>query len=64
MMENAFYFILKVLFVLKIFKFLSWLFGHVEKQLDQKDKVNLKIFDVTSWLTYNYNTHIAEYLTK
>ena len=64
MMENAFYFILKVLFVLKIFKFLSWLFSHVEKQLDQKDKVNLKIFDVTSWLTYNYNTHIAEYLTK
>ena len=31
MMENAFYFILKALFVLKIFKFLSWLFGHVEK---------------------------------
>ena len=26
-----FYFILKYLFVLKIFKFLSWLFGHVEK---------------------------------
>ena len=31
MMKNAFYFILKALFVLKIFKFLSWLFGHVEK---------------------------------
>ena len=31
MMENAFYFILKVLFFLKIFKFLSWLFGNVEK---------------------------------
>ena len=29
--KNAFYFILKALFVLKIFKFLSWLFGHVEK---------------------------------
>ena len=29
--ENAFYFTLKALFVLKIFKFLSWLFGHVEK---------------------------------
>ena len=29
--KNAFYFILNVLFVLKIFKFLSWLFGHVEK---------------------------------
>ena len=31
-MKNAFYFILKALFVLKIFKFLSWLFGHVEKK--------------------------------
>ena len=31
-MEDAFYFILKALFVLKIFKFLSRLFGHVEKR--------------------------------
>ena len=31
MMKNAFYFILKGLFVLKIFKFLYWLFTHVEK---------------------------------
>ena len=31
MMKNAFYFILKVLFVLKIFKFLCSLFRHVEK---------------------------------
>ena len=30
-MMNAIYFILKAFFVLKIFKFLSWLFGHVEK---------------------------------
>ena len=30
-MKNAFYFIIKALFVLKIFKYLSWLFGHVEK---------------------------------
>ena len=34
MMKNAFYFILKALFVLKIFKFWSWLFSHAEKQLD------------------------------
>ena len=40
-MKNAFYFILEVLFVLKIFKFLSRLFGHVGKMLDYKDKVNL-----------------------
>ena len=31
MMKNAFYLMLKALFVLKIFKFLSWIFGHVEK---------------------------------
>ena len=34
MMKNAFYFTLKALFVLKIFKFLSWLFDHVEKTAD------------------------------
>ena len=31
-MRNTFYFILKALFVLKIFKSLSWLFGHVRKK--------------------------------
>ena len=31
MTKNAFYLILKALFVLKIFKFLSLLFGYVEK---------------------------------
>ena len=31
MMRNAFYFILKALFVLITFKFLSQFFGHVEK---------------------------------
>ena len=31
MMKNAFYLILKALLVLKIFKFLSWLFEYVEK---------------------------------
>ena len=55
MMKNAFYFILKALFVLKIFNFLSWLFGHVKKKwLDSKEKVNFKIYDVTVWLTNNY----------
>ena len=34
MMKNAFYFTSKALFVLKVFKFLSWLFGHVSKRLD------------------------------
>ena len=67
MMKNAFYFILKALFVLKIFKFLYSLFGHVEKRLDLKDKVNFKIYDVTGRLTNKqawYTTHIVQYLTK
>ena len=42
MIKNAFYFTSKALFVLKIFKFLSSLFGHVSQRLDQKDKVNFK----------------------
>ena len=52
MLQNAFYFILKVLFVLKIFKFLSSLFGQVRN-----------IYDVKTWLTNNWNTHMAQYLT-
>ena len=49
-MENTFYFMLKTYFILKIFTFLSWLFGHVGKRLDKKPKVNFKIYDVTDWI--------------
>ena len=58
------YFTLKVLFALKIFKFLFWLFGHVEKRLDYKDKLNFKTCDVTTCLTNNCNAHIDLYLKK
>ena len=27
-------------------------------------KVNFKIYDITTWLTNNYNTHIVQYLHK
>ena len=53
MMKNAFYFNSKADLVLKIFKFLSGLFGHIAKQFDQKDKINLKFYDVTIWLKNN-----------
>ena len=33
MMKNAFYFALKVLLVMKIWKYFSWLFGYLEKRL-------------------------------
>ena len=49
MMKNAFYFTLKALFVLKIFKFLFWLFGHAAKRFDKKEKVNLTFYDVTAF---------------
>ena len=65
MMKNAFYFMLKALFVLKIFTFLAWLFGHVGKRLDKKAKVNFKIYDVINRDANNYNnTDIAWYLKK
>ena len=59
MTKNAFYVTLQALFVLKIFKFLSWLFGHVDKTTWLERKVNFEIYDVTAWLTKNYNTHIV-----
>ena len=60
--EKCFLFHIKALFVVKICKFLSWLFDHVEKRLDSKNKINFKIYDVTAWLTNNCNTHIYQYL--
>ena len=61
LMKNVFYFTSKVLFVLKIFNFLSC---HVAKRLDKKDKANFEFYDVTAWLINNCNTHIAQYLEK
>ena len=55
MMKNAFYFIWKAPFVLKMFKLLSWLFRYVEKTALLEDKFNLKTYYVTTWLTKSYN---------
>ena len=63
-MKNSFYFFVKAYFVLKIFTFLSLLFGHVEKPFDWKDNVTFIIDDVATLETNNCNTHIAQYLTK
>ena len=59
-MKNVFYFALKVVFLLKVFVFVttSW------SRLDKKDKVNFKVYDVKTWFTNNYNTYVAQYLTK
>ena len=53
-MKNAFYFALKARFVLKVLIFLSRLIDHVQEWLDLNDKVNFKIYDVTTWETNNY----------
>ena len=59
--KNAFYFILKAPFVLKIFHFCPNFFGHAGKQLDNA-KFKFKIYDVTIWLANNFNTHTTRYL--
>ena len=44
-MKYAFSFMLKVLFVLKLFKALSWLFRQVGKWADDKEaKINFKVY--------------------
>ena len=54
----------QALSVLKIFTFLSWHFGYIEKWLDKKTMVNSKIYDTTDFTTNNYNTHITQHLIK
>ena len=45
-MKNAFYFMLKALFVIKILKCLFSVFDHVGKPLDKKANINFKIYDI------------------
>ena len=46
-----------------IFKFLSSIFDHVEKQLDYKNKINFKTYYVSNFKT-NIAKHITQYLKK
>ena len=55
---------LKALFLLERFTYLTWRFGFVEKWFDNKAMVDFKIYDVTDWTTYNYNADITQYLKK
>ena len=62
MIKNAFY------FILKFFSFSLYLNFCVDfrimqkKRLDQKYKVNFKIYNVKTWLTNNYHTHIFQHI--
>ena len=57
-MKNPFYSTLKTLFVLKIFKFLSWLWS-CRKTAWLERQVNFKIYGVATCLKNICNTHIA-----
>ena len=48
-MKNAFYFTLKALSILKLFRFLSWLFGHVKNGLRSKSNQTMKFGQSTRW---------------
>ena len=58
-MNNLFYLILKVFFVLKILDFCLDFLVMMKKCRDWKEKVNFKLYDVTALLTNNYYIHIA-----
>ena len=62
MIKNAFCFTLKAFLVLKIFKFLSWIFGHVEKKawLERCGWFQIWCHNLVN----NFNMHIAKYLIK
>ena len=62
MMKNAFYFILKAVFVLKIVKFFVMTFwSSRENGFIRKLRLTARFM---TWFTNNYNTHSAQYLTK
>ena len=64
-MKDAFYFILKILFVIEIFKFLnSLLFLPVSHCFRGWSKINIKVYDVINCLNKNLLTHFAWYLAK
>ena len=52
----------KASFPLEIFIFFSWHFGHVEKWLNKKAKIDFKIYDFIGWTTNNHHTHITQYI--
>ena len=43
---------------------MSWIFGFAEQQVDLKDKVNFKIYGLTTWEPSIDNAHIGQYLKK
>ena len=61
-MENAF-FTSKALFVLNIFSFLPWPFGHVAKRLDKKDK-SVAVSLTNNWSKRNHGIKFYQLIEK
>ena len=65
MIKNTFYLTLKALFLSRYLDFcLDFIYGHVEKRHDKKDKIIFKLYDVITRETINCNAHITQYLKK
>ena len=60
-MKKAFYLPLKTFLFLKYLNFCADVFGYVRKGLNERPKVNLKIYYVINWETNIFNIHIAQY---
>ena len=56
-MGDAFYFILKTLFVLKLFKFLTWLFGQLHETASVERSGHFQNLWCLIRLRKCYNTH-------
>ena len=64
LMKSVFLFVLKPLFVFEIF--LSWFFGYIEKQLDNRAKLSFKIsqMKLNNMITNKLITQIGQYRKK
>ena len=54
----------EIAFILSYLNFSPDFLGMSEKRLDLKDKINFKNYDVTAWLTIDYNTPRAIFFCK
>ena len=63
-MKNAFYFTSKALSVSVYLSFCHDFLVMQKKRLDKNDKVNFKIYDVTTWLTNNCNIYILPNISR
>ena len=58
MIKNAFISPYKLFLFVRYLIFCPDIFGHVGTRIDKEIKVNLKIYDVTTWLKNKFNIDI------